>query len=158
MPFGSLIQIGLAQFWIKDPNGNQTDYTYATHGGVLSEMQPAPSVGVARPLKLYTYTQKFAYIKNSVGTLVQAATSIWMPATEITCQTVANSNVAACDGAAVQTVVTYEYGADGTANNLRARGKMVSWNGTSLRTCFGYDNQGSKIWETSPRAGLASCP
>jgi YD repeat-containing protein len=144
--------------WIKDPNNNQADYTYATHGGMLSQMQPAPVPGVARPLKLYTYAQKFAYIKNSVGTLIQAATPIWMPVTETTCQTATGSSTAVCDGTAMQTVVTYEYGADGTANNLWARGKVVSSGGTSRRSCFGYDNQGNKIWDTSPRAGLGSCP
>jgi hypothetical protein len=55
-------------------------------------------------------------------------------------------------------VTTYEYGADGTANNLRVRGKVVTADGVSLRTCYGYDWQGNKISETSPRAGLATCP
>jgi len=144
--------------WIKDPKGNQTDYTYASHGGLLSEMQPAPTAGAARPLKLTTYTQKFAYIKNSGGSLVQAATAIWMPSTETLCQTVGGGTTPTCDSTATQTVTTYEYGANGTANNLRVKGMTLASGVTTYRTCYGYDNQGNKIWETSPRAGLGSCP
>lgn len=144
--------------WAKDANGNQTDFTYAGHGGVLSEMQPAPTPGAARPLKLYTYVQKYAYVKNSGGTLVPATTPIWVLNNETSCQTYSGSNSPVCDGGAMLTTTTYEYGSDGSANNLRLRGTVVSWGGQSLRTCYGYDNQGNKIWEASPRAGLTSCP
>lgn len=144
--------------WILDANGNQTDFTYASHGAVLSEMQPAPTAGAARPLKLYTYIQKYAYVKNSGGSLVAAATPIWILSTLTQCQTTAGSSSPVCDAAAMQTVTSYEYGADFTANDLNLNGLVVSWNGTSRRTCFGYDNQGNKIWEVRPRAGLASCP
>ena len=30
--------------------------------------------------------------------------------------------------------------------------------GVALRTCYGYDAQGSKVSETTPLANLASCP
>lgn len=143
--------------WRKDAKGNQTDYTYASWGGTLSEMQPAPGAGAARPLKLYTYVQKYAYIKNSGGSLVPAASAIWLPSTETLCQTAAGSSTTTCDSGAPITVTTYEYGADGTADNLLVRGKVVSSGGVSLRTCYGYDWMGNKIWETSPRAGLAVC-
>lgn len=143
--------------WIKDAKGNQTDFAYASWGGTLSEMQPAPSVGAARPLKLFTWVQKYAYIKNSGGTLVQAAAPIWMPDTETLCQTVAGSSVATCDPAAPITVTSYQYGADPSANNLLVRGKVVTADGVSLRSCYGYDGRGNKIFETSPRAGLMIC-
>jgi RHS repeat-associated protein len=55
-------------------------------------------------------------------------------------------------------VTTYEYGSNGTANNLRVKGQVVSADGISLRTCFRYDDQGNKISETRPRAVLSSCP
>ena len=143
--------------WVKDPKGNQTDFTYASHGGLLSEMQPAPSSGAARPLKLVTYTQKYAWVKNSGGSLSPAAAPVWLPDTETQCQTYAGSSTATCDTAAPITVTTYEYGPDGTADNLRVRGRVVSSGGVSLRSCYGYDWRGNKIWETSPRAGLAVC-
>jgi hypothetical protein len=143
--------------WKRDAKGNQTDYTYMSNGLPLTEMQPAPSAGAARPLKLHTYVQKYAYIKNSAGSLVPAASAIWMPSSETLCQTVAGSSATTCDISAPITTSMFEYGADGTADNLLVRGKVVSSGGVSLRTCYGYDWMGNKLWETSPRAGQAVC-
>jgi hypothetical protein len=143
---------------ITDPKGNVTNFTYAPHGGVLSEMKPPPAAGAARPLKLTTWVQKYAYIKLSGGGLVPAATPIWVIATETQCQTVAGSSSPVCDAAAPQRVTTYEYGANGTANNLNVRGVVVTADGTSRRSCYLYDNSGNRISETKPRAGLGSCP
>jgi YD repeat-containing protein len=106
-----------------------------------------------------TYTQRYAYIKNSGGTLVAAASPIWVKSTETECQTVTGSSPAAvCDGAAPQKTTTYEYGATGTGQSLLVKGMVVTADSTSLRTCYGYDQWGNKISETTPRAGLASCP
>lgn len=154
---GSTPQNASKPIWIRDPKGNQTDYTYAPWGGTLSEMQPAPNSGAARPLKLYTYVQKYAYVKDAGGGLVPTAAPIWLPQTETLCQTLPGSSVATCDTAASIVITTHEYGADGTANNLLPRGVVVSSGGTSLRTCYGYDNSGNRIFETKPRASLASC-
>jgi len=141
-----------------DPKGNTTNWTYASWGGVLSEMQPAPASGAARPLKLYTYVQKSAYVLNSVGSLVSTGQPVWLPATETECQTVAGSTPSpVCDATAPQMVTTFEYSANGTADNLLLRGKIVSDGTTSLRTCYGYDAYSRKISETSPRAGLTGC-
>ena len=147
-----------------DPKGNQTDYTYATFGGVTSEMQPAPSSGAARPLKLYSYVQKSAYVKNSGGSLVSTGVPIWVISTMTQCQTVAGSSTAACDTAAgaprLQT--TYQYSSAVTANNLLARGVEVKDLVTSATrlTCYTYDPIGRKISETSPRgnASITVCP
>src|SRR3546814_9430338 len=44
---------------ITDPGGHTTNWTYAAaHGGVLTEMKPAPTSGAARPLTVHTYVQK----------------------------------------------------------------------------------------------------
>ncbi len=91
------------------------------------------------------------------GALVAAASPVWLPATETLCQTSAGSSTASCDPAAPITVTSYEYGASGTADNLLLRGLVVTSAGVSLRTCYGYDEYGNKIFETKPRAGLASC-
>jgi hypothetical protein len=144
--------------WLKDAKGNQTDFTYAAHGGVLTEMRPAPTSGAARPLKVYTYLQKYAWVKNSGGTLVQAASPVWLPASETVCQTAANSSTPVCDSSAQQMVTTFEYGADGTANSLRLRGKVVTSGGVSRRSCVSYDDVGNAISGTSARAALTSCP
>jgi YD repeat-containing protein len=142
---------------ISDPRGNVTAYTYdPTHGGVLSEMKPAPSSGAARPLRLVTYVQKYAYVRDSGNTLVASSTPVWLIDTETQCQTTVSSSVATCDGAAPITVVTYEYGANGAANNLLLRGKVITSGGVSLRTCYGYDARGRTIWETSPRGTSAA--
>lgn len=144
---------------ITDPKGNATNYTYdPAHGGLLTSMQPAPSAGAARPLGLTTWAQRYAWIKNSSGVLVQAATPVWLIATETQCQTVAGSNSPVCDGAAQQTLTTYVYGATGTGQSLLLKGKAVTSAGVTLRTCFGYDSLARKISETQPNANLGVCP
>ena len=147
---------------IIDAKGYQTDYVYTSYGSIQSEMQPAPSSGAARPLKLYTYVQKYAYIKNSGGALVPVATPIWMLATETICQTAAGSSTPSCDAAAPRLQTTYQYGADGTADNLLVRGVEAKdlVTGTKRLTCFKYDTLGRKISETSPRgtASISVCP
>jgi hypothetical protein len=144
---------------VTDAKGYTTNFTYdPAHGGVLTEMRPAPSSGAARPLKRTTWTQKYAYITNG-STLIAAASPVWVIATDTVCQTVAGSNPSpVCDAAAPQRVTTYEYGANGTANNLFVRGQVVTAGGTSRRTCFLYDDLGNRISQTSARAGLATCP
>lgn len=144
---------------ITDPGGHTTTFTYAGHGGVLTEMGPAPVTNGARPLKVTTWTQRYAWIKNSGGTLVQAALPVWVKASETVCQTVTGASPAAtCDGGALQTVTTYEYGATGTGQSLLVKGVVVTADSTSLRTCYGYDAFDRKVSETRPNANLGSCP
>ncbi len=146
--------------WIKDPKGNETDFSYGTHGGLTSAMKPAPTTGASRPLSLKTYVQKYAYVKNSGGTLVQAATAIWVLSSETECQTVAGAGngTPTCDSGGPQITKSYQYGADGTADNLLVRGIAVTADGQTRRTCFGYDVYSRKISETKPNAGLGVCP
>ena len=141
-----------------DAKGNVTNWSYTSFQAVASEMQPAPSAGAARPLKLYTYAQKYAWVKNSSGTLVSTGQPIWLPYTETLCQTVAGSSNPVCDGGAPQTVTTYQYGADGSADSFLLHGKAVSSGGMTLRTCYSYDLYSRKISETAPNAGLGTCP
>jgi YD repeat-containing protein len=139
-------------------------YAYsADHGGMTMELQPPPTLGAARPLKLYDYVQRQAYVLNGVGQLVASSTPVWLPSTETQCQTVANfgpgapSGRPACDASEQKTVITYEYGTNGSADNLLLRGKVVTADGQSRRTCMVYDARGNKIAETTPRAGLTTC-
>ncbi|MFA6113955.1 MAG: hypothetical protein WC729_08175 [Sphingomonas sp.] len=150
-PGGTLTPTCTKPITKTDAKGNVTNLDYYAWGGIKSEMQPAPTAGAARPLKLSTYVQKYPYIKNSGGSLVAGPNQLWVPDTETLCQTVAGSNTPTCDSGAPITVTTFEYGANGTADNLLVRGKVVTSGGVSLRTCFGYDAQSNKIWETSPR-------
>lgn len=142
-----------------DARGAVTNYTYdLAHGGMLTQMDPAPVAGAARPLTVRTYVQKYAYVKSSGGTLVAEAAPIWLPATETICQTAAGNGAPVCDGSAPQVVTSYEYGADGTVDNLLLRGVTATAGGQTLRTCYGYDTLGRKISETQPAANLSICP
>jgi YD repeat-containing protein len=146
--------------WVKDPKGFQTDYTYAAHGGMLTERKPPPTAGAPRPLKILNYVQKSAYIKNSSGALVPAATQIWVVNSETQCQTVAGSSTAVCDtGPGAPLVVTsYQYGANGSADNLLVRGIAVTADGQTHRKCYRYDTFARRISETRPNANLSVCP
>lgn len=138
--------------YIIDFRGNRSDYTYhAPTGNVATETGPAAN-GV-RPQKRYTFEQRYAGVKNSTGSIVSAATPVWLLVEESECKTQAS-----CAGTTDEVRATYEYGPSGTANALRLRGKVMAAGSLNLRTCYGYDEQGNKISETAPRAGLTSCP
>jgi YD repeat-containing protein len=140
-----------------DPRGNTTTYTYdPAHGGKLTETLPAGDNGI-HPVKRYAYAERYAWIKNSVGSYVQAETPIWVLTEERTCLTSATVN-GACAVANDEIVTSYDYGPDSGPNNLLLRGVVVTAGGESRRTCYSYDVTGNKISETLPRAGLTSCP
>jgi YD repeat-containing protein len=149
--------------WTQDANGKQTDYTYDPgHGGVLTVTAPADGNGI-RPQTRYGYIQRYAWYKNSTGTVVQASTQIWLLATERYCRTsAALANGTGCAGTTGsyndEVVTTYDYGPTSGANNLFLRGKTVAADGVTLRSCVAYDAFGNKLSETSPNANLASCP
>ncbi|WP_137871849.1 MULTISPECIES: hypothetical protein [unclassified Sphingomonas] len=150
--------------YVIDANGKRTDYTYdGAHGGVLTETGPADANGI-QAVKRYAYAQRYAWIKNAGGSFVQAATAVWVLTEERSCRATATTGNACAGGAADEIIVSYDYGPStgSTGNNLLLRGKTVTAQDSdgvirSLRTCYGYDRDGSKIWETSPRAGLAAC-
>jgi hypothetical protein len=149
---------------VIDANGNRTDYTYdATHGGVLTETASADTNGV-RAVKRYAYTQRYVWIKNSSGGFVHASSPVWLLIEERSCRATATVGNACAGGAADEVITSYDYGPDTglVGNNLWLRGKTVTAQDSdgvirSLRTCFGYDRDGNKTFETSPRAGLAGC-
>jgi hypothetical protein len=142
---------------VTDANGNVTNYTYSPdHGGVLTKTGPA--VGGIRPQTRYEYVQRYAWVKNAAGAYVQAATPIWLLATERTCRTTATTGNSCAGGATDEVVTSYDYGPDSGPNNLLKRGVIVAADSQSLRTCFNYDRFGNKISETKPAAGLTACP
>lgn len=147
---------------LTDAKGNVTNYGYKPeNGGVIYEIKPAPSAGAPRPLKLTGWIQKYAYVLNG-GSLVPAASPVWLISSETECQLAAGGDPSnpVCDtsAGAPKRVTSYEYGPGPTANNLFVRGVVVTADGTSRRTCYSYDNYGNRISQTSPRAGLATCP
>jgi YD repeat-containing protein len=141
-----------------DPRGNTTTFTYdATHGGVLTETDPADSHGVQR-VKRYAYVQRYAWVSDGAGGYVHGAAPMWLLSTEKSCNTSATSGGACVAGSGDEVTTTYDYGPDSGPNNLWLRGKVVTAGGVSLRSCIGYDAQGNAISQTSPRAGLTVCP
>jgi len=146
---------------ITDPRGNVTQILYNAHGQKIAEIGPADANGV-RPLHRWSYTDVYAYAKNASGTLVSEPSPVSMLTSEIVCRSSFNGNTTspACGSSSDEVVTAYEYGAAGSADTLLLRSKIEdSGSGRlNLRTCYGYDPYGNKIWETSPRAGLTACP
>jgi RHS repeat-associated protein len=141
-----------------DARGTRTSYAYdLTHGGVLTETSGLNAAGTACtiasgicPQKRYTYTQLYAWIKNAAGTLVQAATPVWLVTGTSECKTLAS-----CAGTADETKTSMTYGSPGTANNLLLTSQTVSAgdNSVSATTAWTYDTQGNKLTEDGPLAG-----
>jgi len=145
---------------VTDARANTTGYAYdPAHGGVLTETGPA--VGGIQPVKRYAYVQRYAWIKNASGGYVHAATPVWLLSSQKTCRSSATVSGACAAGASDEVVTSYDYGPDSGPNTLLLRGVVVtadvSGASISLRTCYGYDRDGNKISETSPRAGLTVC-
>lgn len=141
-----------------DANGNMTAYTYsADHGGVLTETKPAGENGIQAVIR-HGYEQRSARISDGAGGYVAAASAVWLPATLKTCRATKTVDDACEGGATDEVVTTFDYGPDTGPDNLLVRGTTVTADGQSLRTCYRYDAQGNKIAETSPRAGLTTCP
>lgn len=149
---------------VTDALGNITTYTYdPSHGGILTENGPAVLVsGAGTPVaavKRFTYVQRYAWLRNAAGTgYVQASTPVWLLSTESFCRSSATVGATCAGGVADEVVTTYDYGPDSGPNTLLLRGKVMTANGVSLRTCYGYDAQGRKVSETTPAANLAACP
>ncbi len=141
-----------------DPLGNTTDYAYdPTHGGVLSETKP-PDVKGIRPQTRYGYAQLTPWLKNASGTY-SAGTPIWKLVREAYCRSsAALADGSGCTVATDEVVTTYDYGPNAGPSNLLLHGVAVTADGTTHRTCYAYDVFGNKISETTPNAGLTSCP
>lgn len=139
-----------------DANGHQTHYSYdPVHGGVLNVTSPA--VNGIRPQVRYTYVQRNAWYFESSGVMTRDARPIWLIDTESYCRTSAAVD-SDCTQPGDEVVTTFEYGPDSGPSNLIVRGRSITANGSTLRTCYGHDKQGNKLWETSPNANPSSCP
>jgi YD repeat-containing protein len=142
---------------VTDANGNVTSFTYdSTHGGVLTRTSPADAAGLQAVVR-YAYQLRSAGIKNSGGGYSAMANGIWLLSEERTCRTSATIGNACAGGASDEVVRTYDYGPTSGPNNLLLRGVAVTADGVTLRTCYGYDWQGNKISETTPRAVAGTC-
>jgi YD repeat-containing protein len=145
--------------WMRDARNKQTDFVYdPAHGGVLKLTSPPDAAGV-RPQVRFTYTQRYAWYKNSSGAVVQAATPIWLLSTRKICRkSAALADGSGCTVPTDEVTTTYEYGPTSGANNLFVHGMAVTADGVTLRACYATDVYGNRISETLPKAGLSSCP
>jgi hypothetical protein len=152
--------------WVKDPNGNQTTYTYHPQSGQLQTVTSPPNKNGISAVVRYGYEQKFAKYKQTPGgSPVQASTGVWLKVSEKTCN---NTNTVgdACAGnsawalspAQDEVVTTYKYDNN---NLLMTEMTVTAADSTNVvrtkRTCFQYDIYGNRIGETQPNAQLASC-
>ena len=143
---------------VTDARNNTTSYQYNVHGQTISEVGPPDQNGV-RPVHRWFYADRYAYVKNASGQLVAAPTPVSVPTSEKVCRTSFNGSLTspACGSSADEVVTTYEYASAPVENALLPRGVVVTADGVSRRTCFGYDRFGNKIWQKSPRAGATTC-
>jgi len=145
--------------WTKDPNGNQTDFQYDPATGILQrKSEPADANGV-RPVTRYTFIQRYAWQANGLGGFVQASNSVWLLSQTKTCRASATVSDSCAAGASDEVLTSYDYGPDSgvAGNNLLLRGVTVTADGRSERTCYGYDDNGRRIWASSPNAGRSAC-
>ncbi len=146
-----------------DQNGAVTYFTYdSTHGGITTETSPAVIGSNNSPVnrvKRYAYSSQYAWVNNGAGGYAAVGKPIWLLTEERTCRSTETTSTGCAGGAADEIVTGYEYGPNnGTlGNNLLLRGKSVSADAQTLRTCYGYDARGNPISETKPRAGAAAC-
>lgn len=144
--------------WVQDPKRNQTDYEYHPLSGRVSKITGPADGNAVRPQVRYFYEQRNAWLKASNGGYVPSDASIWLLTQEEYCRTSSASGDGCSAGAADEVVTTYDYGPNSGPNNLWLRGKTVTSEGVSLRTCYTYDVFGNQLTETTPNANLASCP
>jgi YD repeat-containing protein len=117
-----------------DARGGRTDYIWSdTHGGPLSISRPADSGGM-RPETTYQYVS----FTGSDGA------TFYLPSVQIEKITASRSKV-----------TTFEYN---PAIGYRLKGKVVTADGQTTRTCYAYDSRGHRISETLPLANLTNCP
>lgn len=134
--------------WRRDYKGNQTDYTYAPHGGVATETGPA--AGGIRPQVRFDYVQRHARVSNGACGHSPEAVPIWLPSRKAFCATGTASGWG-CAIAGDEVVTTYDYGPDSGPNNLLLRSETVTADGAVRRTCYGYDWMGNRISTTRPK-------
>lgn len=146
----------------EDAKTNIWNFTYdPTHGGTLTETGPA--VNGVQPQNRYFYTQEHAWYLSSSKVMTQDPNPIWLLTAESYCMSGAAVSPVGAPGAGCvkandEVVIGYDYGPSSGPNNLLLRGKTVTAQGQTLRTCYGHDPQGDKTFETSPNANPSNCP
>ncbi|MFV3129878.1 RHS repeat domain-containing protein [Niveispirillum sp. KHB5.9] len=136
---------------VTDPAGNITSFEYSTvHGGVTKVTSPA--VGSDQPETRLSYTQLFAYYKNSLGTVIQAPTGVH----KLTGSSQCRSGGVTC-ATNLETRTTTSYGTSTTANNLLPISVTMfgADNSATSTTSIEYDNAGNVKNVDGPLSGDA---
>lgn len=141
--------------WTRDPEGNETDYTYDSNTGQVSTVTlPAPTTGAVRPQTSYTYMPYTAYYKNSSGSIVAAESPVYFLTSIATCRTTIGCSSTSSD----QLRTTISYGTTGVANNLLPS-SMTTQDGAGAYIAtqnFTYDPFGDLTGITGPMAFQSS--
>lgn len=142
---------------ITDARGNTTNYTYdPTHGGLLTETQPAPTLGADRPQTRYTYQSLTAWYRTSASTTQFQADPVVLPTQVSTC---ASGTAPSCVGTAneIRTTTTYQAGNATTGSNLLPVTVTAgAGNGSLLAsTTTTWDANGDMKTVDGPLAGTA---
>lgn len=138
---------------VTDPRGNVTNYSYdPVHGGLLTVTKPAANPGEVRPQRRVTWAQKYAWYRNTSGTLVQAAIPVWVATAVSECRTLAS-----CAGTADEIRTDFTYGVSGSPNNLNITTISVgSGDGVLVaQTTTTFNENGDRISEDGPLPGSA---
>ncbi|MFD1218363.1 RHS repeat domain-containing protein [Microbulbifer celer] len=137
--------------WIRDANGNTTDYTYHPESGQVATITYPPNKHGIRAQTRYEYTSLRAQYFNS-GSSKISGTPIWMKTAEKYCINSSSAGNGCVGGDEVITRFEYDH------DNLLLTGVTVSEpGGPTLRTCYQYDIYGNQIGVTKPKAGLSQC-
>jgi RHS repeat-associated protein len=134
-----------------DERGQVTTYTYDNTTGVLTNVA-YPIVSSIAPTTRNTYNQSYAYYKNSSGTIVAAASPIYMLTGISQCATTSS-----CTGGSDEVKTNIAYGSTGVANNLLPTSSS-SGSGDGVLTAtssFAYDYIGNRTAVDGPLPGTA---
>jgi len=148
---------------VTDKRGNTSTFTYdPTHGGVLTATAPAPTAGAVQPQVRTSYAAFSAWYKNSAGSIVQAATPIYLPTSTSQCATLGAGVPALCANSADEVVssTVYQVGSASAASNLLpisiSQGNSASGAAALLATTsFTYTPNGDVNAADGPLPGTA---
>lgn len=141
---------------ITDARGNVTQIYYDSNSGLAMTIT-YPMVNGISPQTRFTYIKRYATYIDDNGNLASSPDGVWLLATKSECRTSSWAGSACSAGVSDESVIQYDYGPLSGPNNLLLRDKTILADGSALRTCYGYDVNGNRTYETKPRANLSSC-
>lgn len=140
--------------WTRDAKGQQTDYTWASHGGMLTQLDPADASGQRRKV-VYSYDgsnrpekEEVCATNTSGANLTCGTASSFVKQTTYFGSTRLPASETVTDGAGNGPLTT-TYGYDAAGRLLMTDGPLA---GADDATYARYDIAGRKIWEIGPKS------